>query len=690
MGFWSNNAIVKELSIRPCDLQIMCGDYCPDCRPDRMVYLSHRDCWKIAFSSSHPTFIDWSRLAAQTRPFEIRRHDSSVGCHDQPGTIVLPSMPPDPDLLHVGTPLGELLSKVRLLPAELQFQIISLLKGTMVASLLQAKTFVSELPHRLRTRPNWTLRPEIKPLQRGSVQSSAILSCCSTEIMGRPYLNDLALEPLKGSTAQVIVANIAIRGLQFALGRFGLRGIRVSYEDGSFSPWLGDPTSCWVGIVRCSDLSKLDVVTNEWQIIRVGMGSGTASCSKTSAMWSGGCPPSGSSTRLVTPKSPGEILHYYQNWKQFQYLPLSFGTEYASGLTVYVSYGFDRIYGIVSHGLSDFVFGEAEYEEDKHEETYHGPGVPIHFPMGQGEYLTSAWLNAVPYSQGLEGLLALGTNLGRVQHFGAYQWPEQVDIANGVNNPRWVRLSMERSAKIHGLAFDVPKYTCEMKTVYGFGVSQDATLQLGSDEADKPPLLPIHARGPTLPTPEFTNYLRREKTGFGLSTASLNNIKTLHVRKKMVETPTGLVCGCVGLRIVHLDSSIETLGRWDPRDKHSISRLYDSSEGILKTVTFHMADVERATHVENITVGVTDSPWDSSMVVPVDPPNHPLDCSVGESSTALTNARTFDCSQGSQRVAWWFTSDYDDIGCDYGIPGIQFEEETNLFFGEEYEVIEIE
>ncbi|KAI7778154.1 hypothetical protein LA080_002580 [Diaporthe eres] len=568
MGFWSNNAIVKELSIRPCDLQIMCGDYCPDCRPDRMVYLSHRDCWKIAFSSSHPTFIDWSRLAAQTRPFEIRRHDSSVGCHDQPGTIVLPSMPPDPDLLH-------------------------------------AKTFVSELPHRLRTRPNWTLRPEIKPLQRGSVQSSAILSCCSTEIMGRPYLNDLALEPLKGSTAQVIVANIAIRGLQFALGRFGLRGIRVSYEDGSFSPWLGDPTSCWVGIVRCSDLSKLDVVTN------------------------------------------------------FQYLPLSFGTEYASGLTVYVSYGFDRIYGIVSHGLSDFVFGEAEYEEDKHEETYHAA------------------------NDGLE--IQLGTNLGRVQHFGAYQWPEQVDIANGVNNPRWVRLSMERSAKIHGLAFDVPKYTCEMKTVYGFGVSQDATLQLGSDEADKPPLLPIHARGPTLPTPEFTNYLRREKTGFGLSTASLNNIKTLHVRKKMVETPTGLVCGCVGLRIVHLDSSIETLGRWDPRDKHSISRLYDSSEGILKTVTFHMADVERATHVENITVGVTDSPWDSSMVVPVDPPNHPLDCSVGESSTALTNARTFDCSQGSQRVAWWFTSDYDDIGCDYGIPGIQFEEETNLFFGEEYE-----
>lgn len=80
--------------------------------------------------------------------------------------------------------------------------------------------------------------------------------------MGRPYLSDLALEPLKESAAQVIIANIGIRGLQFALGRFGLRGIRISYEGGSFSPWLGDPASCWVGTVRCSDLSKLNVVTN--------------------------------------------------------------------------------------------------------------------------------------------------------------------------------------------------------------------------------------------------------------------------------------------------------------------------------------------------------------------------------------------------------------------------------------------
>lgn len=291
-------------------------------------------------------------------------------------------------------------------------------------------------------------------------------------------------------------------------------------------------------------------------------------------------------------------------------------------------------------------------------------------------------------------------------------------IVNGVNDSAWVRLSMERPAKVHGLAFDVPKYVCEMKTIYGFGVCQDASLQADSDEADKPPPLPIHARGPTLPSPNFTYYLRQEKTRYGLSTASLNNIATLYVRKKIIETLTGRVCGCAGLWIVHVDSSIEILGRWDPRDKHSISKLYDSSDGVLKTVTFHMAKAEMATHVQNITVGVTDNPWDyppidASLVVPINPPNHPWNCEPGEYPMTIINTRLFDCSQDNQvrvlltlfllldskllfltmsakRVAWWFTFDHDDIGRDHGITAMQFEEDADLYFGEQYEAVQIE
>jgi len=127
-------------------------------------------------------------------------------------------------------------------------------------------------------------------------------------------------------------------------------------------------------------------------------------------MWYGGSPPAGISTRLLTPPSP-EALHHYPNWRQCQYLPLSSGAEYASGLTVYMSSGFTRIYGIVSHGATNSVFGESEYEEDKCEETYHGPGVPIHFPLSEGEYLTSAWLHITSRSHDLDGLLAVRVTL---------------------------------------------------------------------------------------------------------------------------------------------------------------------------------------------------------------------------------------------------------------------------------------
>lgn len=41
-------------------------------------------------------------------------------------------------------------------------------------------------------------------------------------------------------------------------------------------------------------------------------------------------------------------------------------------------------------------------------------------------------------------------------------------------------------------------------------------------------------------------------------------------------------------------------------------------------------------------------------------------------------------------MAWWFTSDCDDIGYDHGITEMQLKEDTDLFFDEDHEVIEIE
>lgn len=230
-----------------------------------MAYFSHRGCWRVASSVARMPLLGWSRLAVQTRPFELRssgRRRQFVVCHDQPGIPIFASLPPDDNLLHADTPLGEILSKARILPSELQFQVMGLLDGTMFASLLQAKILVLAVLPRLHPRSDWNIRPRTYPLGKNCNQSGEGLCCRLITIMGRSYLSRLALKRIDDSIFHIPLANRAVRGLQFALGRFGLWGIRISYEDRSYSSWLGESTSCWIGMIRCSDLSKLRVIAD--------------------------------------------------------------------------------------------------------------------------------------------------------------------------------------------------------------------------------------------------------------------------------------------------------------------------------------------------------------------------------------------------------------------------------------------
>lgn len=181
---------------------------------------------------------------------------------EAPDIPILASVAEDSSLFHASTPLARLLADIRTLPAEIQIQIMDLVKGTLFASLLQARTLASEMLPRLRPSSTWTILPSVKPLQVNAEEDRSSLSCCSTSILGQSHLSELALGQLEGSASRVPIADRAVRGLQFALGRFGLRGVRISYEDGSYSSWLGESSSCWVGTVRCSDLSQLNVIAD--------------------------------------------------------------------------------------------------------------------------------------------------------------------------------------------------------------------------------------------------------------------------------------------------------------------------------------------------------------------------------------------------------------------------------------------
>lgn len=121
-------------------------------------------------------------------------------------------------------------------------------------------------------------------------------------------------------------------------------------------------------------------------------------------MWWGDRPPAG--CNIVMKSYPDREPHYYPGWKQCRYLPLAFGTDYATGLTVYMDSEFKSVIGVVSHGPSDVVLGKAMYFDDKQQEARHSPGIPFYFAFNPGEHLSSVWLHQT--HSGLNGVLAVG------------------------------------------------------------------------------------------------------------------------------------------------------------------------------------------------------------------------------------------------------------------------------------------
>lgn len=76
-------------------------------------------------------------------------------------------------------------------------------------------------------------------------------------ILCRAYISDIGINKPSKDVLSIPISSSSIIGLRFSLGRFGLRAICILYEGGSHSPWLGDPSGCWFGNVRGSQLESL-------------------------------------------------------------------------------------------------------------------------------------------------------------------------------------------------------------------------------------------------------------------------------------------------------------------------------------------------------------------------------------------------------------------------------------------------
>lgn len=166
-------------------------------------------------------------------------------------------LPLDGHLFNDATELGRLVLRLMKMPLEVQSEVTKRLDLTLFLSLLKTQTLVAQLLPRIHE--STTMKPETRTLDTdGSFNNIRVRY---RNIMGTSYLAAIGFKEESGGEA-ITVADRDVRGVQFSLGRLGLRGIRVLYEDESHSPWLGEPSCSWTGVAYGGDLSKLRVVAD--------------------------------------------------------------------------------------------------------------------------------------------------------------------------------------------------------------------------------------------------------------------------------------------------------------------------------------------------------------------------------------------------------------------------------------------
>lgn len=221
-----------------------------------MLFYAHKCCWKVANSPRIIPSLKWLRMAIQTRPFSLRTRFWDREPKFDVGTDLLAA---DRRFFNQGTHLGKIALSLSTMPLEVQSQILDDLESSLFISLLRAKTFSSQILPRI-SDPT-TLQPITRVLNPDATIRSIHVRFAN--ILGRTYLAEIGFnDEFKDGSSLILMPACNVRGLRFALGKFGLRGLQVIYDDGSSSSWLGDSSSCWIGVVYGRDLSKLRIIAD--------------------------------------------------------------------------------------------------------------------------------------------------------------------------------------------------------------------------------------------------------------------------------------------------------------------------------------------------------------------------------------------------------------------------------------------
>ena len=236
-------------------------------QPEDAVFVAHSACWKVAQRSgvSSARLYDFAASTTPLSPWARNAH-APIFVSELVGA------------LNHGTPLGGLLVEMAgRLPEELHREIMGEVEDHVVSLLRHGKTSGEEYnvlqnePGVLFTRLA-TVQGSALPLIHRGLQDAhshvpgkdsdelQTIYIRTVELFGQSYLSEVGFNGTVGNAMSVPVRSEDIRAVRFALGRFGLRGLRVLYADGSSSSWLGSTSGCWIGNVEGYSLRDLEVL----------------------------------------------------------------------------------------------------------------------------------------------------------------------------------------------------------------------------------------------------------------------------------------------------------------------------------------------------------------------------------------------------------------------------------------------
>ncbi|KFY47084.1 hypothetical protein V494_00173 [Pseudogymnoascus sp. VKM F-4513 (FW-928)] len=152
------------------------------------------------------------------------------------------------------TDLGELLNHVSRLPLELQIQISDECPSNLLSSLVAVARTSSTLVSAFKSGRG---QRYIELISHSEVKT---LCAKFVSIFGNKYISSLGFNEPNEDSGTVLVKASKITGIKFAIGRYGIKALRICYASNELSEWLGDPRDGWLGVIYGSDIGRLRIL----------------------------------------------------------------------------------------------------------------------------------------------------------------------------------------------------------------------------------------------------------------------------------------------------------------------------------------------------------------------------------------------------------------------------------------------